>query len=342
MACLRPRNRPLTFTWRKKTEDHHVDLPLRLRGSLTQLTCLAEDSTSIYAEANLEIVQGVAREVRIQLPEKVTINQVSGAMVADWEMKDGELAVTFLEPVEHSVRFVINGEAALPHDGIIDIPLLRLLNTERDDGRRRGRNSWRRRNQRPENAGPRRRRCHRSRRDGGEPAVSCAGRIPRAIGRGGRYAVAERQRGALRPAGRSDGEHRRSAISSADEHRWKRTGAGAVCGAEQPAQLREGYAAAGRDGVERIAGGKAGSSGTVAGWEPALPLEKSRGGEDAPAFEVEIFYLTKAAAWGDKGREKLTLPALDLPDFPDRATALLSADCFTLRRSRERFAPQDV
>jgi hypothetical protein len=39
------------------------------------------------------------------------VNQVSGALVADWEMKDGELAVTFLEPVEHSARFVINGEA---------------------------------------------------------------------------------------------------------------------------------------------------------------------------------------------------------------------------------------
>src|SRR5208282_1383257 len=33
-------NEPLTFTWRKKTEDHHVELPLRLRGSLTQLTSL--------------------------------------------------------------------------------------------------------------------------------------------------------------------------------------------------------------------------------------------------------------------------------------------------------------
>ena len=127
-------NEALTFTWRRKTEDHHVEMPLRLRGSLTQLTSLAEDATSIYAEANFEVVQGAAREVRIQLPEKITINQVSGAMVADWEMKNGELAVTFLEPVEHSARFVISGESRLPRDGIIDIPLLRLLNTERDDG----------------------------------------------------------------------------------------------------------------------------------------------------------------------------------------------------------------
>jgi hypothetical protein len=44
-----------------------------------------------------------------------------------------------------------------------------------------------------------------------------------------------------------------------------------------------------------------------------LPLEKSQGGDDAPAFAVEILYLTKAAAWNEKGREKVTLPALDLP-----------------------------
>jgi len=44
-----------------------------------------------------------------------------------------------------------------------------------------------------------------------------------------------------------------------------------------------------------------------------LPLEKSRGGDDAPAFAVEIVYLTKAAAWQEKGHEKVTLPALDLP-----------------------------
>src|SRR5258708_4621737 len=125
-------NEALTFTWRKKTEDHHVDLPLRMRGSLTQLTSLAEDSTSVYAEVNLDVVQGAAREAKIQLPEKVTINHVLGAMVADWEMKNGELVVTFLEPVEHNARFVINGETRLPRDGIIEIPQFHLLNTERD------------------------------------------------------------------------------------------------------------------------------------------------------------------------------------------------------------------
>jgi hypothetical protein len=44
-----------------------------------------------------------------------------------------------------------------------------------------------------------------------------------------------------------------------------------------------------------------------------LPLEKTRGGEDAPVFPVEILYVSKAPNWTDKGKVRLTLPALDLP-----------------------------
>ena len=30
--------------------------------------------------------------------------------------------ITFLEPLEHTARFVISGEARLPRDGVIEIP----------------------------------------------------------------------------------------------------------------------------------------------------------------------------------------------------------------------------
>jgi hypothetical protein len=45
-----------------------------MRGSLTQLLGLGEDSTSINAEVNLEITQGAARVAKIKIPDKVTIN----------------------------------------------------------------------------------------------------------------------------------------------------------------------------------------------------------------------------------------------------------------------------
>jgi hypothetical protein len=44
-----------------------------------------------------------------------------------------------------------------------------------------------------------------------------------------------------------------------------------------------------------------------------LPLEKAKAGEDAPAFAVEVLYLSRETAWSDHGKTKLTLPALDLP-----------------------------
>jgi hypothetical protein len=306
-------NEALTFTWRKKTEDHHIELPLRLRGSLTQLTSLAEDSTSIYAEANFEVVQGAAREVRIQLPEKITINQVSGAMVADWEMKNGELAVTFLEPVEHSARFVINGEARLPKDGIIDIPLLRLLNTERDTG-------------------------------GVAVEILGAGEIKDQKPQGLEEAdatdlgemVANRQSPALVAFRARSGEAGATRSLSVNVARYDQQ---AVLMANiEEARYQVLMSADGKELVQAryavrnnqrnfvkvtLPAGATVWSVSLAGrpvrpgqspdGSLLLPLEKSRSGDDAPAFAVEILYLAKATAWNDKGQEKVTLPALDLP-----------------------------
>ncbi len=125
---------PIVFSWRRKIEEHHNTLPLRMHGALTQFVGLGEDSTSVSANVTLDVTQGAAKEARIQLPENVTVNQVQGALVGDWEMKPGELLITFLEPVEQSASFVITGEANLPRDGQVDIPLLRLENVERETG----------------------------------------------------------------------------------------------------------------------------------------------------------------------------------------------------------------
>ena len=306
-------NEALTFTWRKKTEDHHIELPLRMRGSLTQLTSLGEDATSVYAEASLEVVQGAAREVRIQLPEKITINQVAGAMVADWEMRNGELAVTFLEPVEHSSRFVISGEARLPRDGVIEIPIMRLLNTERDTG-------------------------------GVAVEILGAGEIKDQKAQGLEEAdatdlgemIASRQSPALVAFRARLGEAGKDRSLSVNVARYDQQ---AVLMANiEEARYHVLMSADGKELVEaRYAvrnnqrnfvkitlpagatvwsaslGGRPVRPGQSPDGSLLLPLEKSRGGEDAPAFVVEIMYITKATGWQDKGTEKVTLPALDLP-----------------------------
>lgn len=306
-------NESLTFTWRRRTEDHHVELPLRMRGSLTQLTSLAEDATSVYAEASLDVVQGAAREARLTLPEKITINQVSGAMVADWEMKSGELVVTFLEPVEHSARFVIYGESRLPRDGVIDIPLLRLENTEHDEG-------------------------------GVAVEVLGAGEIKGQKAQGLEDAdasdlgemVASRQSPALvafRAKSGDAGATRTLTLNVArydqqsvlmaniEEARYQ-----ILMSADGKELVQARYAVrnnqrnfikitlpAGAAVWSASLGGRPVRPGQAPDGSLLLPLEKSRGAEDAPAFEVEILYLAKATAWQDKGHEKVTLPALDLP-----------------------------
>ncbi len=333
-------NEALTFTWKKKTADHHVELPLRLRGSLTQLTSLGEDSSAISAEVSLDVVQGAAREVRIQLPEKITINQVSGATVADWEMKNGELVVSFLEPVEHSARFVISGEARLPRDGIIEIPLLRLENAERDTG-------------------------------GIAVEILGAGEIKDQKAQGLEDAdatdlgtvIANRQSPALVAFRARAGESGATRSLSINVVRYDQQ---AVLMANiEEARYQVLMSADGKELVQaRYAirnnqrnfvkvtlppgatvwsaslAGKPVRPGQAPDGSLLLPLEKSKGGEDAPAFPVEILYLTKAAAWQDKGHENLTLPALDLP-ISRTGLLLYYPPAFKVSPEQGTFRPQE-
>lgn len=306
-------NEPLVFSWRRKMEDHHMTLPLRQRGSLTQLTSLGEDTTSVYAEVNLEVLQGAARDVRIQLPEGMTINQVSGAMVADWEAKPGELLVTFLEPIEQSSRFVITGETRTAREGHIDISLLRLLNTERDTG-------------------------------GVAVEVLGAGEIKDLKSQGlenadatelGDY-VAGRQSPSMVAFRFRSGDANSARSLSVDIARY--TQQAVLMANVEEARYRVLLTKEGKMLVQAqyairnnqrnflkinlpanaviwsaSLAGKPVRPGQAIDGSLLLPLEKTRAGEDAPAFILELFYLVREPAWSDKGKATLPLPTIDLP-----------------------------
>ena len=127
-------NEPLTFAWRRKVDDQRASQPLRFRGALTELVGIGEDMTQVNAEVRVDVLQGLAAEVRVQLPDQFTVNQVSGATVADWDAKTNELTVSFIEPVPDSTRFTVSGELRLPRAGKIDVPLMRLPIAERETG----------------------------------------------------------------------------------------------------------------------------------------------------------------------------------------------------------------
>jgi len=306
-------NEALTFSWRRKTEDHRTTQPLRMRGALTELVSLGEDSTSVYAECDLEVVQGAAAEVRIRLPENVTVNQVLGATVADWEMKNGELAVKFLEPVEQGARFVLNGETHLARDGKLEIPLLRILNTEKDSG-------------------------------GVAAEVLGAGEIKDVNAQGMEEAdasdlgemIASRQSPSLAAYRYRSGDAATPRSLSLNVVRYAQQAvlmANVEEARYQVLMTRDGksliqarYAIRNnqRNFVKiTLPSGGVVWSATLAGkpirpgqatdGSLLLPLEKARGGEDPPAFIVEVLYLGKAPQWDDKGSTRMTLPALDLP-----------------------------
>ncbi len=306
-------NEPLTFAWRRKTEDHRATQPLRIRGSLTQLLGLGEDSTSINAEVNLEVAQGAARVARVQIPDKVTINQVLGAMVADWEVKANELSVTFLEPVEQTARFVVTGETRSPREGEIDIPLLRLLNAERETG-------------------------------GVAVEVLGAGEIKDLKFEGLESAdatdlgemVSNRQSPSLAAFRFRSGDSKLTRSLSLNIARY--TPQAVLMANVSEARYQVLISNEGKTLVQaRYAvrnnqrnflkitlppgatlwsaslAAKAVRPGQSPDGSLLLPLDKARAGEEAPEFAVEVVYLSRGTVWNDKGQFKLALPALDLP-----------------------------
>ncbi|HEY6388922.1 MAG TPA: hypothetical protein VIX91_24865 [Candidatus Acidoferrum sp.] len=306
-------NEPLTFTWKRKTQDHRSTQALRLRGSLTELTGLGEDTTTVVAEVNVEVTQGAAREVRISLPDKVTVNQVAGAMVADWEMKDGQLAVTFLEPVEQNAKFIVSGETRSPRDGQIEIPLLRLLNAERDTG-------------------------------GVAVEVLGAGEIKEFKAEGLENAdatdlgdiVSSRQSTSLSAFRYRAGDAKTARSLTVNVVRYTPQAVLMANVAEARYNVlitNEGkllvqarYAVRnnqrnflkitlpqGATLWSASLAGKPVRPGQSPDGSVLLPLEKAHAGEDSSEFAVEIVYISRGTAWNDKGQFKLALPALDLP-----------------------------
>lgn len=306
-------NEPLVFSWSKKAEDHRNTQPLRMRGSLTELVGLGEDNTSVQAQVDLEILQGAAHTIKVQLPDKVVINQVGGAMISDWEMKPGELSITFLEPVEKSAKFVLAGEIRTPRDGAIEIPLLRILNSERDTG-------------------------------GVAVEVLGAGEITdrKSIGLESADAtdlgelVTRRQSPSLIAFKFRSGDAKASRsltvnvarytqesvlMANIEEARYR-----ILMSGEGKMLVQANYAIRNnRKNFLKITLPKDAAiwSATLSekpirpGQTPdgslLLPLEKGRAGEETPAFAASIIYYLRRNKWVENGKLKLTLPALDLP-----------------------------
>lgn len=304
---------PLTFAWRRRVDDVRSSQPLRLRGAITQLVGLGEDTTQVNAEVQLEVLQGLALEVHLQLPEKFNVNQVSGATVADWDVTNTDLKVWFIEPVANTTRFTLSGELRMAREGRLDVPLIRLPAAERETG-------------------------------GVAIEVLGAGEIKERQPNGLEEAeagelgqlISSRQSPSLiafrlQPA---DGNSVRTLSLNVARYTPQAVLTANIEEAEYNAliapdgkmlvQSRFAVRNNQRNFLKlNLPSGAVLWSASVAGrpirpgrasdGSLLLPLEKTRSGDEAPAFIVEVSYLDHAASWTDKGRTPLSLVAVDLP-----------------------------
>jgi hypothetical protein len=306
-------NETLTYAWKRRIEDQRAVQPLKLRASLNQLVGLGEDTTQLSAEVQVEVLQGLAKEVRVQLPPQFSVEQVSGVMVADWEVTAGELVVTFLEPLRQTTRFTLNGEVRLAREGQLDIPLLRMAAAERETGGLAvevlGAGEIKDR----QSAGLEEAEAadlgqliasrqspslvaFRLRPAEGKSVRSLSVRIARYTAQA--ILSANIEEAVYRLLITEDGKmliHSRLAVRNNQRNFLK---------LNLPANATLwSVAVAGRP----IRPGRAMDGSLL------VPLEKTRSGEESPAFAVEVAYLDKAPPWVDKDRARLSLLTLDMP-----------------------------
>ncbi len=304
---------PLTVTWKKRVEDVRVVQPLKWRGSVTELVGLGEETSPVSATVRLEIVQGQATSIEVAIADGLVINQVSGALVADWDFKPGTLKVNFLEPVGSQASFGVTGEARVPRDGAVQVPLLRLPAAERETGGiavevlGAGEIGERR----PAGLDPA------DPSDLGDPV---SGRESPSMAA---FRFRPQAGHAARALGVTVARYTPQAvlIANIEEARYE-----ALTGEEGKTLVRARYAVRNNQRAfldvrlppdAALWSASAGARPVRPGLSPTgsllLPLQKGRAGEEAPVFVVELTYVQRHGPWSDDGRATLTLPAVDLP-----------------------------
>jgi hypothetical protein len=306
-------NQPLTLSWKRKVDDRRAELPLRVRARLTSVVGLGEDACQMTAAVRVEVMQGLAREVRLALPAGLVVNQVNGSTVADWETAGGFLRVRLLEPVATEISFVVQGDMRAPREGPVDVPLVRMPSAERESGgvavdvvgpgeiagrQTRGLEPADTSELGDEVAGRESPSmlAFRLKPLAGTEARSLAVTVVRYTPQAVLIANIEEAR--YRALASEDGRllvHVRYAVRNNQRSFLKMTmPAGATVWSAEVAGRPIRPGAAESDAV-------------------LLPLEKGRAGVEAPTFAVDLMYLQRIEAWADKGRARVELPALDLP-----------------------------
>ena len=125
----------LKMSWKRKKDEAREGLPARLRARLTEGFGLGEEGAQASLVVALEVTQGAVSSVELEIPEPFVVSQVSGATVADWELKRAgprrarsSSRSRARRPSSSPARRARRARAC------IIVPLLRLPAAEREEG----------------------------------------------------------------------------------------------------------------------------------------------------------------------------------------------------------------
>jgi hypothetical protein len=303
----------LALTWARAKQNHRGAEPLRFRAGVTSLIGLGDDTGHLALRATLEVVQGLANTVTLTLPAGLVVNDVSGALVSDWDVKGDALTVTFLEPIADRATLTLAGEFRPPREGRVEVPLVRLAQAERETG-----------GVAVEVLGAGELTKHEARGlDPTEPndlGDMVAGRDSPALV-AFRYALRDPQAARTLAVTVSRYTPQAVLLANVDEARYR------VLLTEDGKTLVDGRLAIRNNqrnflGVTLPAGatlwtasidGREVRPGRSADGMLLLPLRKGRAGADVPVSVVSIAYFDRHAAWTGNGQVAMKLPAIDLP-----------------------------
>jgi len=305
--------RPLRFSWKRKIDDRRSTLPLRAKARITELVALGEDASQITVSVSVEVVQGLARDVVLTIPEGVSVNQVSGTTVADWKHESGSLTVSFLEPIATSTSLVISAEVRAPREGSVTIPIIRMPAAERETGGiavdviGAGEITDRQ----PRGVDPA---------DPSDLGDILEGReSPSMVAFGFKPLAGSAARGLTVTVSRYTPQA--VLVANVEEARYE-----ALVGEDGKLLVRARFAVRNNQRAflalklpaqsvlwSAALAGRPVRPGVSADGGYLLPLLKGRAGEAAPTFAVELVYLQRTPAWTEKGEARVELPAVDLP-----------------------------
>jgi hypothetical protein len=303
----------LTLSWKRRVDDRRAELPLRTRARVTTVVGLGEDVSQVSSAVRVEVVQGLARELTVAVPDGLTVNQVEGATVADWSVTGGLLRVRLLDPTSTEASFVVTGETRAPREGAVVVPLVRMPSAERETGGvavdvvGAGEISGRQaRGLEPADPS-----------ELGDPVTGrespsmiafrmrpLTGAEPRALS----VTVVRYTPQAVLIANVEEARYRALA---AEDGRLLVEARYAVRN-NQRSFLKVSLPPGASLWTAQVAGRPI-RPGVAEGSAVLLPLEKGRAGEEAPTFVLQLIYLQRTSDWAGKGIAALQLPALDLP-----------------------------